>query len=82
LRKQGIEKLLRSNGKEDEEEGQAVSASQKDNDNEKLTTLTTFDVNAGIINLILIIITSHTNNDNSEATRSVRKGIKKKDTDS
>ena len=51
MRKQGIEKLLRSNGKEDEEEEQAVSASQKDNDNEKLTTLTTFDVNAGIINI-------------------------------
>lgn len=52
MRKQGIEKLLRSNGKEDEEEEQAVSASQKDNDNEKLTTLTIFDVNAGIINIL------------------------------
>jgi len=80
LRKQAIEKLLRSNGKEEEEE-QAVSASQKDDDNKKLTTLTTFDVNAGIIN-ILNHNTTHTNNDNSEPTRSVRKGIKKKNTDS
>ena len=60
MRKQGIEKLLRSNGKEEEEEGeQAVSASQQDNDNKKLTTLTTFDVNAGIINILNHINSSY-----------------------
>lgn len=50
LRKQVVEKLLQSNGQEDE--GQASSASQKDieSDAGQLKALTIYDVNAGTFN--------------------------------